>query len=107
MSDPTAPPIVVDEPEQHRFVVDQDGHTAELVYRTSADRLIIVHTGVPDELSGRGIAQALVRAAVSRARDQRLTVVPWCPFARKWLQDHPQVTTGVTVDWTPPPARSE
>jgi predicted GNAT family acetyltransferase len=107
VSDPAAAPIVVDMPEQQRLVVEHDGLTAELIYRVRADRLIIVHTGVPDELAGRGIAGALVRAAVSRAREQRLTVVPWCPFARKWLQDHPEVTTGMTVDWTPPPPPSE
>ena len=32
-----------------------------------------------------------------------LTVVPLCPFARKWLERHPQAASGVSVDWGPPP----
>jgi uncharacterized protein len=105
--DAGAIPIVVDEIKRHRLVIEQDGFTAELVYRVRGNRLILVHTGVPDAIAGRGIGQFLVRAAVGSARAERLTVVPWCPFARRWLRDHPEVTAGVTVDWAPPPVQSE
>ena len=90
---------VVDEPERSRLVVEQDGHTAELVYRVEPGRLVIVHTGVPEELGGHGIAGDLVRAAVARAADQGRTVVPWCPYARRWLRAHPDEAAGVTIDW--------
>lgn len=104
MSSDGRPPVKVrDLPEEHRFVVEQDGSTGELVYRIEGDRLILIHTGVPDELGGRGIAAALVRAAVARAADELLTVVPWCPYARKWLRDHPDIAKTVTIDWTAPP----
>ena len=93
---------MIDLPDQQRFVAEVDGHTAELVYRAEPGRLILVHTGVSPELKGRGIGAALVRAAIDRAADQGLTVVPWCPFARQWLHAHPDSTHGVTVDWTPP-----
>jgi uncharacterized protein len=107
MTEPAATHVVVDEPAQHRFLVEEDGRTAELVYQRDGDRFVLVHTGVPDEVGGRGIAQALVRTAVSRARDEGLTVVPWCPFARAWLKAHPEVLAGVGVDWTPRPVQSE
>jgi hypothetical protein len=38
-------------------------------------------------------------AALERAAAEGLTVVPRCPYARKWLQDHPDAAAGVTVDW--------
>jgi uncharacterized protein len=94
--------MVTDVPEQGRLVVNQAGHTAELVYRVEPGRLVLVHTGVPPELEGRGIGVALVRASIARAAAQGLTVVPWCPFARKWLRAHPDAARGVAVDWTPP-----
>jgi predicted GNAT family acetyltransferase len=97
-----AAPSVVDRPDQRRFVAELDGHTAELVYRAEPGRLVLVHTGVSPELQGRGIGGALVRAAIARAADQGLTVVPWCPFAREWLRAHPDAASGVTVDWNPP-----
>ncbi|MGH3369634.1 MAG: GNAT family N-acetyltransferase [Nocardioidaceae bacterium] len=93
---------VVDDVERSRFVVEQDGAVAQLGYRTNGDRLVLVHTEVPDEIGGRGIAGRLVRAAVERARRDGLTLVPWCPYARRWLEDHPDEARSVTIDWTPP-----
>ena len=102
MNEEAAEPAVIDIPDQGRFVVELEGHTAELVYRAEPGRLILVHTGVPSELEGRGIGSMLVRASVARAAAQGLTVVPWCPFAREWLRAHPDVADGVTIDWTSP-----
>jgi uncharacterized protein len=95
-------PTVVDDRERHRFVLVEDGVEAELVYRARPDRLILVHTGVPDEVGGRGLAGDLVRAAVERAAAEGLTVVPWCPYTRAWLRDHPDEAASVDIDWTPP-----
>jgi uncharacterized protein len=54
---------------------------------------------VPDALEGRGIGAQLVRAAVSRAAAEGLTVVPICSYARAWLERHPDVAGTVTIDW--------
>jgi predicted GNAT family acetyltransferase len=98
-------PIVVrDDAEHHRFVLEHDGAEAQLVYRRNGARLILVHTEVPEELGGRGLGGRLVRAAIDRAAAESLTVVPWCPFARKWIDNHPDAAAAVQVDWTPPPA---
>jgi predicted GNAT family acetyltransferase len=101
MSDPT----VTDNTVEHRFELEEDGHLAELVYRVHGDRLVLVHTGVPDELGGRGLGGVLVRAALVRAAAEGLTVVPECPFARAWLEKHPDDAARVTIDWPPAPAK--
>jgi predicted GNAT family acetyltransferase len=97
---------VVDVTDEDRFVIrGDDGLEAELIYRAHGDRLVLIHTEVPEEWGGRGIGGRLVRAALQRARTQHLTVVPWCPFANRWLRDHPDAAAGVTIDWdTPPPS---
>ena len=92
-------PAIVDNEAQHRFEATVDGHLAELVYRRNDDRFTIVHTGVPDELEGRGLGGALVRAAVEHAAANGWTVVPQCPFARRWLKEHPDVAERVAIDW--------
>src|SRR3954471_1796616 len=89
---------VRDDAEASRFVIERDGVTAELVYATEPGRLILVHTGVPQALEGRGVGGTLVRAAVARARKEHLTIVPWCPFARRWLTDHPEAAEGIEID---------
>lgn len=93
------PNEVVDNPSAHRFEVTVDGHLAELDYRVNGSRLVLIHTEVPDELGGHGIAGALVRAALQRAAREGLTLVPVCPFARQWLEEHPDEIGAVAVDW--------
>jgi predicted GNAT family acetyltransferase len=92
---------VVDRPTEQRFVVEEDGHVAELVYRVHDGVMVIVHTGVPDELGGRGFGGLLVTAAIDRAVADGLSVRPDCPFARGWLSTHPDVAARVRVDWPP------
>jgi len=106
MTTPTGDAEVVDATDEGRFVIRGDGGgEAELIYRIEGDRLELIHTRVPDEWGGRGIGGRLVRAALQRARSEHLTVVPWCPFAGRWLHDHPEEATGLVIDWeTPPPA---
>jgi uncharacterized protein len=95
---------VIDDIPQRRFLYREDGMDAQLVYRVDGNRLILVHTEVPDALSGRGVAGRLVRAAVERAAASGETVVPRCPFARKWLRDHSDAAAPITIDWSDPPA---
>lgn len=90
---------IVDNESTHRFEVTIDGHHAELVYERDAERLVLIHTGVPDELEGQGIGGALVSAAVDDARARDLTVVPDCEFAAGWLERHPEVAARVRIEW--------
>lgn len=95
----SAPGAVTDDAAHSRFLIRQDGAEAELLYRHNGRRLVLVHTGVPDEIGGRGIGGRLVRAAVERARAEGLTLVPECPYASRWLRDHPEELAGVSIDW--------
>jgi predicted GNAT family acetyltransferase len=102
-----AVPEVRDETDNGRLVLTEDGVTAELDYAVEDGLLMLLHTEVPEGLRGHGIAAALVAAAVAKAGAGELTVVPWCPYARRWLQEHPDAAGTVTVDFTvPPPDRA-
>jgi uncharacterized protein len=94
---------VVNNEAQNRFEIEVDGHLAELVYHRSGKRFVIIHTRVPDALEGRGIGGLLVTAAVDHAAQHGLTLVPICPFARGWLERHPDVAQRVTIDWRSDP----
>ena len=80
-----------------RFTITEDGHEAELVYRIDGDRITLVHTGVPEELGGKGIGGKLVEQAIAKARAEGLTIVPQCPFAKGWIEKHPEAVEDVTV----------
>jgi uncharacterized protein len=90
---------IVHDAEQNRFAAHIAGRTAEITYRMRGDRMVIDHTGVPDELSGQGLAGRLVAAAVEHAAAEGLTVVPRCPYARSWLEEHTDAAQTVTIDW--------
>ncbi len=81
---------IVDRPDENRLTLEEEGEVAELVYRREGNHFILVHTGVPDTLGGRGIGGRLVKAAVEKAASEGLVVEAWCPFARKWLRTHPE-----------------
>ena len=90
---------VADNQAESRFELWAGGRLAELLYRRNGKRLVLIHTEVPEELEGRGLGGALVTAAVDRAAREGMTVVPLCPFARGWLQRHPDVAARAAVDW--------
>jgi predicted GNAT family acetyltransferase len=100
MSEPVSDSAEVnDNPDASQFELRADGRLAELVYRVRGDRLILVHTEVPVELEGHGVGGRLVTAAVDRAVREELTLVPLCPFARGWLQRHPDAASKAVIDW--------
>ena len=90
---------ITDNTGKSRFEAELDGHLAELIYRRVGHRLVLVHTGVPDQLGGHGLGGQLVQAALRKAAADGLTVVPLCPFARDWLERHPDEAATVTIDW--------
>ena len=100
MSEPVSDSAeVTDNPDESQFELRADGRLAELVYRVRGDRLILVHTEVPVEMEGHGIGGRLVTAAIDRALREGLTLVPLCPFARGWLQRHPDAASKAVLDW--------
>ena len=90
---------VTDNQAASRFEISDGGYLAELRYHRSGKRLALIHTEVPEELEGRGYGGRLVVAAVDQAAREGLTIVPYCPFARGWLQRHSDVADRVTIDW--------
>lgn len=92
-------PDIVDVPGETRFVAAANGAVAELVYGLDEGRLIVVHTGVPAELEGQGLGGRLVRSALDKAAREKRTLVPLCPFARRWLREHPDDAKQVPIDW--------
>ena len=90
---------VTDNQAESRFEIRTGGHLAELIYHRHGDRLALIHTEVPEALESHGIGGRLVTAAVDRAAREGLTIVPFCPFARGWLERHPDVAGRVTIDW--------
>ncbi|HUR99424.1 MAG TPA: GNAT family N-acetyltransferase [Pyrinomonadaceae bacterium] len=74
------------------FYIDENGEwIAELTYVRDDDTMTIDHTEVDEKLRGEGVGEDLVRAAVEYARKTGLKVNPECPYARKVIEETPDL----------------
>ena len=83
-----ATPNVIDNVAASQFEIHTEADMALLEYVLEGGRLELLHTEVPPQFRGRGFGEALVRAALDRARGENLKIVPTCPFVRKFLARH-------------------
>lgn len=81
-----------------RYVATIDGIEGEgdLTFSKASDTLIIVdHTGVPDNMRGKGVADALAKRAIEDARSAGQKIVPLCPFFSAYIARHKSETADV------------
>ena len=81
---------VRDNTKLHRFELDTDGHIAFSEYKRGNGVLTIMHTEVPKELGGRGVGSTLIGGVLDTVRAQGLKVKPLCPFAKAYVERHPE-----------------
>jgi predicted GNAT family acetyltransferase len=83
--------IVRDNPAQQRFEMPVEGVLAVAYYRLDAEKVILIHTEVPHELSGQGIGSKLAEGTFSLIRASGRQAVLRCSFMGKWASRHPEV----------------
>lgn len=73
-----------DNGKKGRLYIEENGKTlAEMNYLWSgSSRIIIDHTEVSEELSGKGIGKKMVEKLVEMAREKHIKIMPLCPFAK-------------------------
>lgn len=67
-----------------KFYIEIDGRElGEMVYTmAAADKMIIEHTEVNEELKGQNAGLKMVNQAVEYARENHIKIIPLCPFAK-------------------------
>jgi len=88
---------VVNNEAGRRFEITVGGHTGFLQYAKAGDRINLLHTEVPKELGGRGLGNVLAKAALDDARDTHLSVIPTCPFIKKFIERNPEYAPLVAI----------
>lgn len=81
--------IVLNE-EKKRFEFIEDGQLSELTFELHPDCIALLHTFVPKELEGKGIAGLLAKTALEYARTHSLRVLPYCSYVQVYLKKHPE-----------------
>lgn len=70
-------------------ILDGEDRIGMAQYRLRERAISFLHTEVQPEFQGRGLAARLIEAALQDAESQRLEVLPFCPFVRQYIHDHP------------------
>ena len=83
-------PEVRDNPAASRFEMTSGDSTAFVEYRRAAERIVLLHTEVPEALSGKGVGSKLVSGTLDALRAAGLKVVPRCEFVAAYIGRHPE-----------------
>ena len=82
-----------------RWEAHLNQYVALTEYRRRGETIFFIHTEVPPELEGQGVASQLVKTALDDARRQHLAVVPFCPFVAGYIRRHPDYKALVPADY--------
>ena len=81
---------VKDNPAPGRFEMASGDGTAFVEYRRAGDRIVLLHTEVPEAMSGKGVGFKLVRGTLDVLRSEGMKVVPRCEFVAAYIGRHPE-----------------
>jgi predicted GNAT family acetyltransferase len=73
----------------HNFELFVNGHRAFIDYKTKDNKIYLIHTEVPAELKGMGVAEALVEKTFNYIEQHQLKMVPLCSYIQIYLKRHP------------------
>lgn len=86
-------PSITRERDPDRFEVAVDGQVAGFAQFVDTDlhgsgARVFFHTEIGEAFGGRGLAGAVVHAALESTRAAGLRVVPVCPYVKKYVATH-------------------
>ncbi len=74
----------------HNFELTIGGNRAFIDYKLKGDKIYLIHTEVPVEMEGMGVAAALVEKAFNYIEAHQLKIVPLCAYIVSYLKRHPE-----------------
>lgn len=74
----------------HNFEMTVEGHRAFIDYQLKHDKIFLMHTEVPVELEGHGVAGTMVERALHYIEEHGWKIVPYCAYIKSYLKRHPE-----------------
>lgn len=81
---------VVKNDATNRFELTVDGFIAFIDFKQVDQLIKLIHTEVPEELGGRGVAAALVEKMLVYLETNNFTLYPYCPYVYSFIKKHPE-----------------
>lgn len=83
--------IVTNNKEANRFEYAENNEMAYLEYRFYKTKdIALMHTVVPENLKGKGVATTLAKAAFEYADSINKMVMVYCPFVARFVKNNPE-----------------
>lgn len=83
--------------ENLRFETPVGQDLAFVEYRWHKGDIAFMHTYVPDEGRGLGVAAALAKYVLDYARNRKLKILVYCPYIAQYIKRHPEYETLITT----------
>ena len=90
---------VINNTDELQFEFESDGLKAYLTYRFYKRDIAFMHTFVPKQLEGRGIATQLAKAAFAYAKEIKRKVMVYCPFVSRFIKKHSEYNTQLDPEY--------
>ncbi|MDB5117108.1 MAG: N-acetyltransferase [Mucilaginibacter sp.] len=74
----------------HNFELFVDGRRAFIDYQQRGNKVFLLHTEVPHDLEGHGVAAALVEKTFNYLEENNLKIIPYCEYIKVYLKRHPE-----------------
>lgn len=87
---------VTDNKKERRFEVKDEGSTAFLQYEMKGSNIALLHTEVPEDIGGKGVADALASSAFEYAKENTMKVISYCAFIDAYVKRHPDPDIMIT-----------
>ena len=74
--------------ENDRFEMIVNGQTSFIDYKERNGKIYLVHTEVPGELSGQGVASSLIEKTLHYIEENGCKLVALCPMVVAYIRRH-------------------
>src|ERR1700757_954572 len=91
---------ISDAPDRNRYELSVDGQVVGFAeYHIRPGLIAFVHTEIDESVQGRGLGDTLIRFALGDARNRELPGLPFCPFAKAFIDRHREFETLVPAEY--------
>jgi len=79
---------IINNTEELRWEVHHEGHYGFLDYKMKGNSMYFIHTEVPKELSGKGVASTIAKTSLAYAKEQGFKIIVYCPYIKAYIERH-------------------
>ena len=90
---------ITDNTQKQRFEIPMGNELAFISYRWQDGKLALMHTEIPPEAEGKGLARELAKFAFEAAKQHQRKVLVYCPYLSSYLKRHPEYNELVEKDY--------